>query len=453
MASKTKIFGTDGVRGKANSWPITPDIMLRLALASGMIFKNGHRQPSVVIGKDTRLSGYMIESALTSGYVSLGLDVMLLGPIPTPAVGMMTRSLRADLGVMISASHNPHHDNGIKFFGPDGYKLSDAQELEIKRLVSKNNLELAEPNSIGKARRMDDATGRYIEYVKYSFPRGKKLNNLKIVVDCANGAAYKVAPAILWELGAELITIANEPNGLNINDCCGAMDTRALSAAVIEHKADLGIALDGDADRLIIVDENGDQIDGDYLMALIASSWLLTDRLKGNGVVATQMSNLGLERYLSSKKLKLHRTKVGDRYVVKSMLDGGFNVGGEQSGHIILSDYSTTGDGLIAALQVLNVLQNYDKPASSIRELFEHVPQVLKNIEVAAKSVLRDKNVRNAIKSAGAKLGKAGRLLVRPSGTESKIRVMAEGDDSGLINSIVDDVIEAISSADNSSLK
>ena len=442
--SKANIFGTDGVRGKANSWPITPDVILRLALASGKIFKNGNHQPTVVIGKDTRLSGYMIETALTSGYVSLGIDVALLGPIPTPAVGMMTRSLRADLGVMISASHNPHYDNGIKFFGPDGYKLSDAQEREIRRLVSKNDLELAQPQDIGKARRMDDATGRYIEYVKYSFPRGKVLSDLKIVVDCANGAAYKVAPAILWELGAELITIANEPDGININDACGATDTRALSKAVVEHGADLGIALDGDADRLIIVDEQGEQINGDYLMALIASSWLLNDRLKGNGIVATQMSNLGLERYLSSKKLRLHRTKVGDRYVVEGMRSGGFNVGGEQSGHIILSDYSTTGDGLIAALQVLSVLQNYDKPASSIRDLFEHVPQVLKNVQVTSKAILRDQSVKSIIRDAGQKLGKSGRLLIRPSGTEPKIRVMAEGDDPALINSVVDDIISII---------
>lgn len=445
--SRGKIFGTDGVRGRANSWPITPEVILKLALASGSIFKNGHRQPSVVIGKDTRLSGYMIETALTSGYVSLGLDVVLLGPIPTPAVGMVTRSLRADLGVMISASHNPHYDNGIKFFGPDGYKLTDAQEREIKKLVSKNQVELAQPHKIGKARRMDDATGRYIEYVKYSFPKGRRLSDMKIVVDCANGAAYKVAPAILWELGADLITIANDPDGLNINDACGATDTAALSKAVVDNGADLGIALDGDADRLIMVDEQGEQIDGDYLMALIASNWLLAERLKGDGIVATQMSNLGLERYLRSKKLRLHRTKVGDRYVVEGMRNGGFNVGGEQSGHIILSDYSTTGDGLIAALQVLSVLQSYGRPASSIRELFEHVPQVLKNVEVTSKTVLRDQGVKAVIKDAGRKLGRSGRLLIRPSGTEPKIRVMAEGDDPALINRVVDNIVSVIQDA------
>jgi phosphoglucosamine mutase len=442
-----KLFGTDGVRGTANKEPITARTALELALAAGAQFRRGHHRHRVVIGKDTRLSGYMLEPALTAGLVSMGMDVVLLGPLPTPAVAMLTRSLRADLGVVISASHNPFQDNGIKLFGPDGYKLSDEVEASIEAKMQAGSAPLAHSESLGRARRLEreDAGGRYIEFVKNTFPKGVTLEGLKIVIDCANGAAYRVAPTVLWELGAEVIPIAVDPDGTNINRDCGATAPTTMCEAVIAHGADLGIALDGDADRLILADEKGQILDGDQLMALVARSWAASGRLRGAAIVATVMSNLGLERFLSGLGLGLHRTPVGDRYVVERMRAGGFNVGGEQSGHIILSDYVTTGDGLIAALQALAVLVASGKPASETGRLFAPLPQRLRSLRFdAATKPLDDRAVKEAIRSAEAALGTAGRLLIRKSGTEPVIRVMAEGEDEKLVHRVVDDVAKAI---------
>ena len=444
-------FGTDGIRGTANSFPMTPEVAMRVGLAAGKRFKSADdRRHLVVIGKDTRLSGYMLEPALTAGFTAAGMDVVLFGPLPTPAVAMLTRSLRADLGVMLSASHNKFVDNGIKLFGPDGYKLSDAVETEIEQLMgSKLDEHLAAPAELGRARRIDDAQARYVEIVKATFPKGLTLKGLRVVVDAANGAAYKVAPVALYELGAEVIKLGVEPNGFNINEKVGSTDTRALKEAVLKYRADIGIALDGDADRVIIVDEAGQTIDGDQLMALIAKNWKQQGALTKPGIVATVMSNLGLERFLKGLSLKLERTKVGDRYVTEAMRAKGYNVGGEQSGHIILSDFSTTGDGLLAALQVLAVVVQSGKPASEVCKLFEPAPQVLENVryEKGAADPLDDAKVKDAIKDAEARLNGKGRLLVRKSGTEPLVRIMAEGDDEGLVHATVSDVKAAVIAA------
>ena len=440
------LFGTDGVRGRANSTPMTADIVMRIGMAAGRVFNRGSHRHRVVIGKDTRLSGYMLEQAMTAGFLSVGMDVLLLGPIPTPAIGFLTRSMRADLGVMISASHNPYEDNGIKLFGPDGFKLSDMVESQIEKLVDQPSaIPLAESAAIGRAKRLDDAEGRYIEAVKGSAARGLDLSDLKIVVDCANGAAYKVAPTVLWELGAEVIPVGVAPDGFNINDHCGSTHPTVLQEHVVTHGADIGIALDGDADRVVLVSEKGQLIDGDQLMATIADQWKRDGRLSGNGLVATVMSNLGLERFLSALDLALVRTQVGDRYVLERMRAGGFNLGGEQSGHIIMTDHATTGDGLMAALQALAAMIKSGKPASETFRAFKPVPQLLKNVRVGNAQVALDAaSVLSAIASAEKKLGKGGRVLVRKSGTEPLIRVMAEGDDSELVRRVVDQIIEAI---------
>jgi len=448
-----KLFGTDGVRGLANAEPITAMTALRLALAAGTHFTRGGHRHRVIIGKDTRLSGYMLETALTSGFLSMGMDVMLLGPLPTPAVAMLTRSMRADLGVMISASHNPYEDNGIKLFGPDGFKLSDEIEAEIEGRMLGSGFEaalgLAPSARLGRAKRIDDAQGRYIEFVKSSFPKGLSLEGMRVVIDCANGAAYKVAPTVLWELGADVVAIANEPNGTNINAACGAVHTERLCDQVKSSGANLGIALDGDADRVIVVDETGTVIDGDQLMGLIAESWQSAGRLAGDGIAATVMSNLGLERHLAGLGLKLHRTSVGDRYVVEAMRRLGLNIGGEQSGHIILSDFATTGDGLMAALQVLAVLIKADRPASEAGRVFAPLPQLLKNVryQQGAKPPLEQARVKDAIAAGEAALNGCGRLLIRKSGTETLIRVMAEGEDRVLVARVVDDIVEAVEAA------
>ncbi len=440
-----KYFGTDGIRGKANSFPMTPEIAMKVGMAAGVAFQRGKYRHRVVIGKDTRRSGYMIEYALVAGLTAAGMDVFLLGPVPTPAVAMLTRTLRADIGVMISASHNSFEDNGIKLFGPDGYKLSDALETKIERLLDEDlSSYLEEGEGVGRAQRVDGDLYRYIEFAKRTFPRATSLSGMRVVIDCANGAAYKAAPAALWELGAEVVTIGNQPDGLNINRECGSTHPKALIAKVKEVRADLGIALDGDADRVLMVDETGTVIDGDQLMATIAQSWHETDRLTGGGVVATVMSNLGLERFLNDKDLELARTKVGDRFVVEHMRGHGYNVGGEQSGHIILSDYATTGDGLISALQVLACLKQSDKPASSACRKFEPVPQLLKNVRFNGGKPLEHKSVKEAIEEAEHELGNAGRLVIRPSGTEPLIRVMAEGDDQVLVNKIVTSLADLI---------
>ncbi len=439
-----KLFGTDGVRGLANTEPITPQTVLRLAVAVGHRFRRGDHRHLVVIGKDTRLSGYMLEPALTAGFVSMGMDVVLVGPLPTPALAVLTRSLRADLGVVISASHNPYYDNGIKLFGPDGYKLSDDEESEIERLMEDPSLEPAESADLGRARRLDDAQGRYIEYVKQTFPRGLRLDGLRIVVDCANGAAYKVAPTVLWELGADVLPVGVDPDGTNINRNCGAMVPETISERVVAAGADLGIAFDGDADRVIISDENGRIIDGDQLMALIATDWQTSGRLQGGGVVATVMSNLGFERYLGRMGLDVVRVAVGDRYVVEQMRSGSYNVGGEQSGHIILSDYGTTGDGLIAALQSLAALVIRDRAASEVLSVFETLPQIMENVRFSGGAPLEDRLVREAIADGETLLGADGRLVIRKSGTEPVIRVMAQGDDEALIGNVVRDIVGAI---------
>ncbi|MGU3400352.1 phosphoglucosamine mutase [Brucellaceae bacterium D45D] len=442
-----KYFGTDGIRGQANSFPMTPDIAMKVGMAVGHIFRNSGQTSRVVIGKDTRRSGYMLENALVAGFTAAGMDVFLLGPIPTPAVAMLCRSLRADIGVMISASHNPFYDNGIKLFGPDGFKLSDALELEIERRIEGDlSSLLASHGAIGKAKRVDGDIYRYIEFAKRTLPRNISLAGLRIVIDCANGAGYKVAPAALWELGAEVITINNEPNGININEDCGSTHPIGLMKKVHEVRADVGIALDGDADRVLLVDETGTVIDGDQLMAVIAQSWAKSGRLTGGGIVATIMSNLGLERFLADQHLTLARTKVGDRYVVEHMREHGFNVGGEQSGHIVLSDFATTGDGLISALQILAVVQQMDKPLSEVCRKFEPVPQLLKNVRTSGGKPLENKNVKSAIDEAQERLGTQGRLVIRPSGTEPLIRVMAEGDDRALVEKVVNDIVDVISS-------
>ncbi|MCR6632583.1 MAG: phosphoglucosamine mutase [Magnetospirillum sp.] len=441
------LFGTDGIRGTANLDPMTAETALKLGMAAGRHFTRGSHRHQVVIGKDTRLSGYLLEPALTAGFVAVGMDVVLLGPLPTPAVAMLTRSLRADLGVMISASHNPYQDNGIKLFGPDGFKLSDEDESEIEHKMF-NGLESYRVGSdhLGKAKRLDDAVGRYIEYAKNTFPRGLRLDGLKIVVDCANGAAYKVAPTILWELGAEVIPVAVNPDGFNINKDCGSLHTEALRTQVVAHGAHLGVALDGDADRLVLCDENGAMIDGDQVMGLIGASWKKAGLLKGDAVVATVMSNMGLEKYLTGQGVALHRTAVGDRYVLERMRREGFNVGGEQSGHIILSDHSTTGDGLVAALQVLAAIVEAGKPASKVLRLFDPFPQVLKNVRVAGQPnvVLDNAAVKAAIAEGEGRLNGSGRVLIRKSGTEPLIRVMAEGEDQSLVGAVVDDIVAAI---------
>ncbi len=443
-----KYFGTDGVRGTANAGAMTADMVLRIGMAAGNLYKRGSHHHRVVIGKDTRLSGYMLEQALTAGLLASGMDVFLFGPLPTPAVAMLTRSMRADLGVMISASHNPYQDNGIKIFGPDGYKLSDEQELAIEAMLDDPKLmNVASSDKIGRAKRIEDAQARYIEFAKRTYPKDMTLEGLRIVVDTANGAAYKVAPTALWELGAEVFAIGNEPNGLNINDKCGSTHTEAMCAKVREMRADIGIALDGDADRLIIADEKGNVVDGDQLMALIATSFAGRGELRGGGLVATIMSNLGLERYLDGHKLSLVRTKVGDRYVVEHMRAHGYNVGGEQSGHIVLSDFSTTGDGLLAALQVLAEVKRAQKPVSEVCNLFAPLPQILKNVKFREGRPLEDNQVLKMIADAEARLGNGGRLVIRPSGTEPVIRVMAEGDDEGLVRNIVDELCGVIAKA------
>lgn len=440
-----KYFGTDGIRGLANTHPMTAEVALKLGMATALQFRRGEHRHRVVIGKDTRLSGYMIEPALTSGFVSMGMDVVLVGPMPTPAVAMLTRSLRADIGVMISASHNQFEDNGIKLFGPDGYKLSDAVEAKIEaRMESDLSTHLASADALGRARRLDDANGRYTEYVKQTFPRGLRLDGLKVAIDCANGAAYKVAPEVLWELGAEIIPVGVTPNGTNINKDCGSTDLETLQQATTIAGADIGLALDGDADRLIVCDENGRVIDGDQIMALIANDWHKAGRLKGGGVVSTVMSNLGLENYLNSLGLDLKRTPVGDRYVAEVMRAASYNLGGEQSGHLIFDDYATTGDGLIAALQVLVVLVSSAKPASEMCDMFEPLPQLLKNVRFNGGSPLENSDVKAAIADAEGKLGKSGRVLIRKSGTEPLIRVMAEGEDLAVVETLVDSICEAI---------
>ncbi len=438
---KKILFGTDGIRGKANQYPITPDMMLKTAMAAAQIFTRGDHRHTVVIGKDTRQSGYMIETALTSGFAAMGVDVTLLGPLPTPAVANLTRALRADLGVMISASHNPYHDNGIKFFNPLGNKLSDAHEMALEALILKDRFDLADPYHVGKVRRLDDAMGRYVEYAKATLPRTLRLDGLKIVIDCAHGAAYKVAPQVLWELGADVISIGVSPDGMNINDKCGATAPQSLQEAVISHGAHLGIALDGDADRLIMVDDTGSILNGDVLMALIATSWHRQGLLKGNAVVATQMSNLGLERYLNTQGIELIRTAVGDRYVIEGMHHHKCNVGGEQSGHMILSDYCTTGDGLIAALQILQVVMDSTQKLSMLSQLFTPVPQYMRNVRIIDKSIMAHQDIKESLHQAEVQLNAiGGRLLVRPSGTEPLVRVMAEADDRQAIEKIVHSV-------------
>ena len=421
---------------------------MKVGMAAGLSFQRGDHRHRVVIGKDTRLSGYMIENAMVAGFCSAGMDVFLLGPVPTPAVAMLTRSLRADIGVMISASHNPFQDNGIKLFGPDGYKLSDEIEMRIESMLDKDlGAELASSEGLGRAKRIDGVHDRYIEFAKRTLPRSVSLTGMRVVIDCANGAAYKVAPAALWELGAEVFAINDEPNGLNINADCGSTHPLNLCKKVRELNADIGIALDGDADRVLIVDENGTVIDGDQIMALVAESWKQAGRLAGGGVVATVMSNLGLERFLGDIGLTLHRTKVGDRYVVEHMRAHGFNVGGEQSGHIVLSDFSTTGDGLVSALQVLSCIKRSNRPASEVCRKFEPVPQVLKNVRFTGGKPLESDPVRAAIEDARGRLGNTGRLVIRPSGTEPLIRVMAEGDDRTLVETVVNDIIGVIGEA------
>ena len=441
-----RYFGTDGIRGLANGDRLTPELALKVGQAAGTHFLNGGHRHRVLIGKDTRLSGYMLEQALTAGFTSVGMDVVQVGPMPTPAVAMLTREMRADLGVMISASHNPFQDNGIKLFGPDGYKLSDADEAAIEALIEAD-VPRARHASVGRARRIDDARGRYIHAVKASFPEGARLDGLKVALDCAHGAAYRVAPEALWELGAELVTLGVEPNGLNINDQCGSTHPDRLAEAVRASGAHIGIALDGDADRLILVDETGRIVDGDQILALIARSLAAAGKLRGGAVVATVMSNLGLERFLGALGLALVRTPVGDRHVLAQMCARGCNLGGEQSGHIILADHATTGDGLVAALQVLAVLVAERRPASEVLHLFDPVPQLLRNVRFNGGQPLDDPRVRAVIARVEAELGTRGRLLVRPSGTEPLIRVMAEADDEALVARSVEEVCEAVRAA------
>ncbi|MBB6124690.1 phosphoglucosamine mutase [Sphingobium subterraneum] len=441
-----KYFGTDGIRGRTNQWPMTAELAMKVGMAAGAHFQRGDHRHRVVIGKDTRLSGYMVENALVAGFTSVGMDVVQFGPIPTPAVAMLAQSMRADLGVMISASHNPYADNGIKLFGPDGYKLSDADELKIEALLDES-IPLASAQDIGRARRVEDARGRYIHALKSSFPADLRLDGLRIVIDCANGAAYQVAPSALWELGAEVIAVGVTPNGTNINDGCGSTAPMLLQETVVSAGADIGIALDGDADRLIIVDEKGEIVDGDQIMALIAANWAREGRLTGGGLVATVMSNLGLERFLAAQNIALIRTQVGDRYVLEKMREGGFNVGGEQSGHMILSDYATTGDGTIAALQVLAALVRSGKRASELLHQFDKVPQLLKNVRFSGGKPLDHAEVKRTIAQAEADLAGSGRLVIRPSGTEPVIRVMAEGDSADQVRDVVDRICAAVETA------
>ena len=443
-----ELFGTDGIRGTANAYPMTAEIALKVGQAAGRLHMRGDHRHTVVIGKDTRLSGYMLEPALAAGFIGIGMDVIFVGPMPTPAVAMLTRSLRADLGVMISASHNAFQDNGIKLFGPDGYKLSDEREREIEHLVSAGEAPaLAPADELGRAKRLDDVEGRYIEFAKNTFPKGLRLDGLRIVIDCANGAAYKVAPSALWELGADVIRLGVSPDGFNINRDCGSTDTSQLCRSVVENQAHLGIALDGDADRVIVGDETGKVVDGDQLMALIATGWASSGRLAGGGIVATVMSNLGLERYLDSIGVAFYRAQVGDRYVVEQMKERGCNVGGEQSGHIILADYNTTGDGLIASLEVLSAIVQDGRKASEICHLFEPLPQLLRNVRFSGEPPLETELVRDAVKDGEDRLSGSGRLLIRKSGTEPLIRVMAEGEDEALIASVVDDICNAVEQA------
>ena len=445
-----KYFGTDGIRGATNAGAMTAAMAMKVGMAAGTYFQRGDHKHRVLIGKDTRLSGYMLESALVAGFTSVGMDVIMVGPLPTPAVAMLTQSMRADIGVMISASHNPFADNGIKLFGPDGYKLSDDAEATIEQLIDsagEGQVPLAPSAQIGRARRIEDAQGRYIHFAKATFPENLRLDGLRVVVDCANGAAYKVAPAALWELGADVVSIGITPNGTNINAGVGSTAPQTLSETVVAAGADIGIALDGDADRLIIVDETGRVVDGDQLMATIASSWARAGRLAGGGLVATVMSNLGLERHLSAQGLGLVRTAVGDRYVLEKMRSSGYNVGGEQSGHIILSDYGTTGDGLVAALQVLAELKRAGAPASEVLHRFEPLPQLLKNVRFAGGKPLEADSVKSVIAAAEADLAGTGRLVIRPSGTEPVIRVMAEGDDARQVESLVDRICDAVRQA------
>ncbi len=443
-----KYFGTDGIRGQSNTFPMTADMALKAAMATALVLKrdnDGRHMNRAVIGKDTRLSCYMIEQAMAAGFVAMGMEVVLVGPIPTPAIAILTRSMRADVGVMISASHNPFQDNGIKLFGPDGYKLPDEVEKQIEEKIDGDlGSSLPLPADIGQASRLDDASGRYIEYIKRSLPRSQSLEGLKIVVDCAHGAAYKVAPAILWELEAEVVSIGVSPNGRNINDGCGATDTDMLQKSVVENNAHIGIALDGDADRLIRVDEHGRRIDGDQLMALLALHFKDRGTLSNNALVATVMSNLGLERFLNSNGIDIVRTPVGDRYVVEKMRKGGYALGGEQSGHIVMSDFGTTGDGLLAAIQVLSVIKDADKPASEALNVFTPLPQVLKNVRFSGGKPLETTEVQEAIRSAQEQLEGTGRLLVRASGTEPVIRVMAEGDDEQMVEQVVKEVCDSI---------
>ena len=442
-----RFFGTDGIRGRTNTSPMTAEMAMRVGMAAGRHFMRGSHRHRVVIGKDTRLSGYMIENALVAGFTSVGMDVVQFGPIPTPAVAMLAASMRADLGVMISASHNPFYDNGIKLFGPDGYKLSDEDEEKIEALIEVGDMPLAEAELIGRARRVEDGRGRYIHFVKSTFPEHLRLDGLKIALDCANGAAYNTAPATFWELGAELVTVGVTPNGTNINDGCGSTAPMLLQETVVASGADIGIALDGDADRLIVVDETGTIVDGDQIMALIGTSWARQGMLKGDGVVATVMSNLGLERMLAKQGIPLIRTQVGDRYVLAEMKARGCNVGGEQSGHMILSDYATTGDGTIAALQVLAALVDSGKRSSELLRQFEPVPQLLKNVRFAGGKPLDAPSVQVVIAQAEAELEGSGRLVIRPSGTEPVIRVMAEGDDAQQVTRLVDRICDAVASA------
>ncbi|MBL4802151.1 MAG: phosphoglucosamine mutase [Emcibacter sp.] len=441
-----KYFGTDGIRGKANEGNMTAEVAMRVGMAAAKHFTRGSHQHRVVIGKDTRLSGYLLEPALASGFISMGMDVIMVGPMPTPAVAMLTRSLRADLGVMISASHNPFQDNGLKLFGPDGYKLSDEIELEIERRMDNGYADHLVPSEkLGRAQRLKNAVGRYMEFAKNTFPKSQRLDGLKIVVDCANGAAYRTAPSVLWELGAEVVAIGVSPNGKNINEKCGSTYPELICEHVVLHNADIGIALDGDADRLIICDENGQVIDGDQLMATVAKYMKTTDKLSGNAVVTTIMSNLGLEKYLKSIDLDLIRTKVGDRYVVEAMRERGLNLGGEQSGHIVLSDFATTGDGLIAALQILSVLVTTGKPVSEICNLYTAYPQLLKNVRYAqGTDPLAMPRVKEAIKEGENRLNGSGRVVIRKSGTEPLIRVMAEGQDDKLITEVVNDIVTTV---------
>lgn len=439
-------FGTDGIRGRTNQAPMTAELAMKVGMAAGKHFLRGAHRHRVVIGKDTRLSGYMVENALVAGFTSVGMDVVQFGPIPTPAVAMLAHSMRADLGVMISASHNPYYDNGIKLFGPDGYKLSDADELKIEALLQQE-IPLAASSDIGRARRVEDARGRYIHAVKSSFPDDMRLDGLRIVVDCANGAAYQVAPSALWELGAEVIAIGVTPNGTNINNGCGSTAPMLLQETVISSGADIGIALDGDADRLIVVDELGKIVDGDQIMALIAANWAREGRLTGGGLVSTVMSNLGLERFLAGQGIDLIRTKVGDRYVLEQMRAGGYNVGGEQSGHMILTDYATTGDGTIAALQVLAALVRSGRPASELLHQFDPVPQLLKNVRFSGGKPLDHADVQRTIAQAESELAGSGRLVIRPSGTEPVIRVMAEGDREDQVRDVVERICAAVEKA------